>query len=196
MNEEQAKALRAEFPEGEIGKLPRITCGDCRKAPGKACSSHEKGKCAACNNYITSAHIHLDYVGHAELTDRLLSVDPEWTWEPAAWSDDGSPMIGHHNGNLVMWGRLTIAEIDKLHADDQATLLAWIAEQGFGSLKRGTLLASEVDPILDEVAALAALREHDHGASGAVRPAAEPGDGADAGAVTGPASALPLGDPT
>lgn len=26
----------------------------------------------------------LDYVGHAEVTDRLLQVDPEWTWRPTA----------------------------------------------------------------------------------------------------------------
>jgi len=26
--------------------------------------------------------ITLDYVGHAEVTDRLLEVDPEWTWRP------------------------------------------------------------------------------------------------------------------
>ena len=28
--------------------------------------------------------ITLDYVGHAEVTDRLLEVDPEWTWRPTA----------------------------------------------------------------------------------------------------------------
>ena len=26
----------------------------------------------------------LDYVGHAEVTDRLLQVDPDWTWRPTA----------------------------------------------------------------------------------------------------------------
>ena len=25
-----------------------------------------------------------DYVGHANVTDRLLEVDPEWTWSPVA----------------------------------------------------------------------------------------------------------------
>jgi ribosomal protein S27E len=114
MNEEQAKALREPFPDAEIGKLPRVTCGDCRKAQGKVCSKHTKSKCQVCGNYITSAHMHLDYVGHAELTDRLLSVDPMWSWEPASWSDAGEPVITKHGTNLVMWGRLTLCGVTRL----------------------------------------------------------------------------------
>jgi hypothetical protein len=30
----------------------------------------------------------LDFVGHAAITDRLLAVDPLWTWEPFAVDDD------------------------------------------------------------------------------------------------------------
>jgi hypothetical protein len=33
----------------------------------------------------------LDYVGHAAVTDRLLTVDPEWSWEPLALGPDGLP---------------------------------------------------------------------------------------------------------
>ena len=31
---------------------------------------------------IPKAGTVLDYVGHAYITERLLDVDPEWTWEP------------------------------------------------------------------------------------------------------------------
>jgi hypothetical protein len=32
--------------------------------------------------HLPKAGITLDYVGHAATTDRLLQVDPEWTWRP------------------------------------------------------------------------------------------------------------------
>lgn len=107
-------ALREPFHDDEIGKLPRVTCKACRDANGKVCGQHAKSKCQVCNNYITGAHIHLDYVGHAEMTDRLLAVDPQWSWEPQGWGDDGMPLIVRHASNLVMWGRLTICGVTRL----------------------------------------------------------------------------------
>lgn len=74
--------LRAPFPDATVGKLPRITCKPCRDSRGGSCPDHSKSKCQGCGNYMTNAHLHLDYVGHAEVTDRLLSVDPAWDWEP------------------------------------------------------------------------------------------------------------------
>lgn len=47
----------------------------------------------------------LDYVGHAATTDRLLTVDPGWSWEPLALDDRGLPAIDK-DGNL--WIKLTI----------------------------------------------------------------------------------------
>lgn len=35
----------------------------------------------------------LDFVGHAAVTDRLLQVDPEWTWEPMGRSPEGLPLL-------------------------------------------------------------------------------------------------------
>lgn len=114
MNAEQQKALRAHFDPSEVGKLPRVTCKACRDSSQKVCGNHSKSKCSVCGNYGTNAHIHLDFVGHAELTDRLLDVDPEWSWEPAAWSDAGEPVISRHGSNLVMWGRLTLCGTTRL----------------------------------------------------------------------------------
>lgn len=75
------KELAAPFPEQAIGKLPRITCKDCSDKKVQ-CQKHSKQKCNDCGNWITTQHIHLDYVGHAWVTDRLNEVDPLWNWEP------------------------------------------------------------------------------------------------------------------
>lgn len=111
MNQEQHIALRAPFPLSSIGKLPRVTCRACRDAPGKVCERHTKSKCGDCDNYITTAHIHLDYVGHADLTDRLLQVDPEWSWEPMGTDERGAPLI---DGNGGLWIRLTVAGVTRI----------------------------------------------------------------------------------
>lgn len=103
MTPEDAKALRAPFPPEAVGKLPRVTCGACRDRKG-ACDQHSMKRCAECKNYITSAHTHLDYVGHAAATDRLIAVDPDWSWEPFALDPNGLPAM--HNGTL--WIRLTV----------------------------------------------------------------------------------------
>lgn len=111
MNQEQAAKLRAPFPADAIGKLPRITCGACSKAQGRVCDRHTKARCSACHNNITGAHIHLDYVGHAETTDRLLQVDPHWTWEPVGIGDDGLPAFDRLGG---LWIRLTVLDVTRL----------------------------------------------------------------------------------
>ena len=57
----------------------------------------------------------LDYVGHAAVTDRLLQVDPEWTWEPFATGPDGLPAVDRE-GNL--WIRLTVAGVTRTGVGD------------------------------------------------------------------------------
>lgn len=77
--------LRADFPADEIGKLPKGTCKACRDLARsyRACESHSfVRRCDVCGGSHSSASIHLDYVGHADLTARLLEVDPYWTWQP------------------------------------------------------------------------------------------------------------------
>lgn len=112
-----AAALRAPFEPGQVGKLPRIWCGDCRKASGKVCSQHSKGRCNECNqSSITTAHMHLDYVGHAATTDRLLKIDPLWTWEPLTYDVDGLPAFDRAGG---LWIKLTVAGVTRLGYGDQ-----------------------------------------------------------------------------
>jgi len=63
--------LREPFPKNVVGILPK---------PYKKDSP--KGQCRDCGGFHGLPAAHLDFVGHAAVTDRLLSVDPEWTWEP------------------------------------------------------------------------------------------------------------------
>lgn len=120
MDAEIQKKLRAPFPAEAVGKLPRVWCGKCREAVKNcrhSCDEHQRSKCRECGNNMTTAHLHLDYVGHAAVTDRLLTVDPEWTWEPLAFDDAGLPALDRNGG---LWVRLTVAGVTRLgygHAD-------------------------------------------------------------------------------
>jgi hypothetical protein len=93
-----------------VGKLPRVSCRDCREAAkkGGSCSQHQRRQCEHCKQYISTAHIHIDYVGHAETTKVLIDIDPLWSWEPVAWTEAGTPAIVDRGANLEMWGRLTV----------------------------------------------------------------------------------------
>ena len=104
MDAKQAQALRAPFPAGVIGKLPK---------PYKADSA--KGTCRECGGYHGLPAVHLDFVGHAAVTDRLLSVDPAWTWEPLALDATGLPALDRA-GNL--WIRLTVCGVTRLGVGD------------------------------------------------------------------------------
>lgn len=115
MTPEQAAALRAPFPAEKIGKLPRVTCGKCRDSRDRSCDTHSKSRCGDCGNWITSAHIHLDFVGHADATDRFLEVDPDWSWEPFALDARGLPAFDDNGG---MWIRLTIAGTTRIGYGD------------------------------------------------------------------------------
>lgn len=76
-------ALRAPFPEEAIGKLPKSTCRDCSQSQRKRCDQHKwVSRCRVCNGSHTEASIHIDYVGHGDVTARLLQVDPLWSWRP------------------------------------------------------------------------------------------------------------------
>ena len=117
MTAEIAAKLREPFAAEQVGKLPRVFCKACRDAQFKVCQQHRKQRCRVCGNNITDAHLHLDYVGHAEITDRLLHGDPEWTWEPVAFGPDGLPLRDQMGG---LWIRLTVAGVTRLgygHAD-------------------------------------------------------------------------------
>ena len=90
--------LREPFPENQISKLPKGT-----KAQND-CDASEKKNCAICGGWHHPKIVHLDYVGHAALTDRLLNADPLWYWEPMAFTD-GLPAFDKTGG---LWIRLFV----------------------------------------------------------------------------------------
>jgi hypothetical protein len=99
--------LREPFPANQIGKLSKET--------SKQKEEREKDrslgiKCQECGAWHHRNAVHLDYVGHAALTDRLLDADPNWNWEPHAVRD-GLPQFDSTGG---MWIRLTVCGVTRL----------------------------------------------------------------------------------
>lgn len=56
----------------------------------------------------------LDFVGHADVTKMLIEIDPNWTWEPVAFDEQGLPAYRVENGYAHMAGWLTIHGIRRL----------------------------------------------------------------------------------
>lgn len=81
--------LRAPFPPDQIGRLPK------RNKNGST--------------------TFLDYVGHADLTARLLDADTEWWWEPVAYDERGLPAFDNHGG---LWIRLHVCGVTRLGYGD------------------------------------------------------------------------------
>lgn len=104
--------LRAPFPDEAIGKLPRGTCRACREDRRKRCDQHAWiSRCEECRGSHSSATIHIDYVGHADVTARLLEVDPAWSWEPMALDpSSGMPVMDRTGG---LWIRLTVLGVTR-----------------------------------------------------------------------------------
>lgn len=67
----------------------------------------------------------LSYVGHAAVTDRLLTVDPEWTWEPVAFGDDGLPAFTTGKG---LWIRLTVCGVTRYGFGDGSSVKECIGD--------------------------------------------------------------------
>ncbi|WP_162830359.1 hypothetical protein [Amycolatopsis palatopharyngis] len=111
-----AAKLRAPFASRQIGKLPKVWCKKCSDKNVR-CEDHKSQKCGVCKAYVSTAHLHVDYVGHAHATERLLDVDPDWNWEPLAFNGNGLPAMDEHGG---LWIRLTVGGTTRLgygHAD-------------------------------------------------------------------------------
>lgn len=96
--------LAKPFPPEQVSYRPQVTCRACRDAPGKTCNKHEASECPNCHQYVSEAHIDLDYVGHADTTRRLLDVDPYWDWRPAMRDVDPTLLaaaIATNNAEIV-----------------------------------------------------------------------------------------------
>jgi len=93
--------LREPFPPHLISKLPKET-----KAQIEARRNNREGiNCTVCGGWHHPRAVHLDYVGHAALTDRLLDADPNWYWEPMANAENGLPLFDQNGG---LWIKLIV----------------------------------------------------------------------------------------
>lgn len=104
--------LREPFPAHQIGWLPKPT-----KAQTEAVRADFRAgaRCNLCGTWHHPQVQHLDYVGHAALTDRLLDADPEWAWEPLAYGPDGLPRLDAEGG---LWIKLTVCGVTRLGYGD------------------------------------------------------------------------------
>jgi hypothetical protein len=105
--------LRAPFPAHQISKLPKPT----KKQTEDVKADYKKGiRCKECGAWHHPDVVHLDYVGHAALTDRLLDTDQNWNWEPMA-TKDGAPTLDQNGG---LWIKLTVCGLSRIgygHSD-------------------------------------------------------------------------------
>lgn len=101
--------LRQPFPDHQISKLPKETRAqiDARKSD----RTKMVWNCEVCGGHHHKDAVHLDYVGHAALTDRLLDTDIEWSWEPVAFAADGLPAFDRNGG---LWIKLTVGGVTRL----------------------------------------------------------------------------------
>lgn len=100
MTPDERDQLRAPFPAEAIGKLPKPYSKD-----------SEKGNCRVCQGYHGLPAAHLDYAGHAAVTDRLLRVDPNWTWAPFTQEEILNLPPGFRDAGL--WINLTICGVTR-----------------------------------------------------------------------------------
>lgn len=100
--------LRVPFPDHQISKLPKPT----KQQTADVANDYKKGiRCQVCGGWHHPNVVHLDYVGHAALTDRLLDADPSWSWEPASLDADGLPAFDKGGG---LWIKLTVCGVTRL----------------------------------------------------------------------------------
>lgn len=101
--------LREPFSANQISKLPK----ESRKQIDERKTDRTKvvWNCPVCGGIHHKDAVHLDYVGHAALTDRLLDTDIEWSWEPLAFTEIGLPAFDENGG---LWLRLTVCGVTRL----------------------------------------------------------------------------------
>lgn len=99
--------LREPFPPHLISKLPKETGTQAKQRKADQDAGKWPPKCEICGGFHHPKAVHLDYVGHAALTDRLLDCDPNWTWEPCT-------LPGLPNPGQGMWITLTVCGVSRI----------------------------------------------------------------------------------
>lgn len=100
--------MREPFAPHQISKLPKPT----KQQTEAVKNDFKQGfRCPDCGGWHHPQVVHLDYVGHAALTDRMLDADINWSWEPVAFTDLGLPAFDQTGG---LWIRLTVGGMTRL----------------------------------------------------------------------------------
>lgn len=100
--------MRAPFEAHQISLLPKETRAQIDERKANPASSFT---CPQCKGWHHKRAIHLDYVGHAAVTDRLLDADLHWNWEPLSWDANGEP---HFDNIAGLWIKLTVCGVTRL----------------------------------------------------------------------------------
>lgn len=140
MTPEVQAILRKPFLPAQVGKLPKITCRDCSRSREKSCERHQKQNCRVCNNWMSTAHIHVDYVGHAAVTARLLEADPDWSWVPAYRDVNPAVLAGAVASGNPEVVRMVMENSPPLQAIDGmwiALTICGVTRLGYGTDDRG-----------------------------------------------------------
>ena len=103
--------MRRPFPANAISKLPKETGTQAKQRKADQDAGKWPPKCAICEGYHHPKAVHLDYVGHAALTDRLLDADPKWNWRPMAFTPEGLPLFDKNGG---LWMYLTVDGVERI----------------------------------------------------------------------------------
>lgn len=135
-------------PDRTVSKLPRYTGP--RDTPK---NQRKRENCRECGNYHEVPAIHLDYMGHADVTLALIGSDPLWTWEPIAWTAEGLPHIRQVGDRFVLWGRLTVHGVSRLavgtcstdKSDPEKELIGDLLRNGAMRFGIGTSLWSKAE---------------------------------------------------
>lgn len=111
--EQRLRLMRAPFAAADIGLLPKQVRRDddhkgrCEDTPEGRQFSRDGQFCGGWH----ALSVHLSYVGHAALTNRLLELDPYWNWEPLAFDATGNPAMDQNGG---LWIKLTVCDVTRL----------------------------------------------------------------------------------
>lgn len=103
-----------------------------------------KSTCRVCHGWHAPSG-HLDFVGHAAVTNILLDADPLWRWEPLATDEHGAPIIDRYpNGAPAgMWITLTVGGMSRI---------------GYGSVESGKAAENAMKEIIGDALRNAAMR--------------------------------------
>lgn len=101
-NEDKNKRLRDPFEECDISWLPKPS-----KSQTDAVKQNFRAgiRCDLCGAWHHQDVVHLQYVGHAAVTNRLLDVDSQWNWDFLCTNENGEPIVDKNGG---MWITLTV----------------------------------------------------------------------------------------